>query len=252
MKNNKKSTIGDIITFGAITLVWLLMATYGLIDKNYGFLIIGLALTVVFAIVFARRIVLYVRSRRSIFDESLNHQIILMTKRYNEIKDFGEVGYVSFIQQGVKFSAEGKFSYTKDTNRQPVYRFVFQIEGTKLVSAPDNYEDVLDYANNLFAIEIKHIMSSNSTETENNDNNIDDISSLTGKKLNIAPHKGYTAVIATAELDVVEYGEVTFEQWDDNEHIISFKLMNLLGINDIVVGKVQLSPYDDADFDEWM
>ena len=241
LRDIAKPTIGDIITFGGITLLWLALGIYSVIQKNYTFLLLCALATVVFCGIFIRRIVLYVRYRRFLKIEKTVQETQDLINEFNSRFDV-DLGYVTFIHLNLKFSAKGKFACVKDFNGKPGYHLAFYVKGTELVSAPTNYDDVLNYKETLFTIELGYFEGYKLSQPEN-DNGIvvDDISDLKGKTIKIASENGYITLVETVEFDNIDCGEITFEQWDENAHIISFKLFVSCGLSDIVVGKLELT-----------
>lgn len=249
MRNNKKPTlrdiakptIGDIITFGGITLLWIALGIYALIAKNYTFLLICAVFIAMFGGIFIRRIVLYVRYRRFCAIEKTVQETQELVNEFNARFDV-ELGHVTFIHQNLKFSAKGKFACVKDFNGVPGYHLAFYVEGTELVSSPENYDDVLNYRETLFTIEIGYFEGDKLSQPENgNGLVVQDIAELKGKTIKIGSGNGYTALLETAEFDDIDTGEITFEEWDEKTHVIGFKLFVSCGVSDIIVGKIELS-----------
>lgn len=164
--------------------------------------------------------------------------------QFTSIKDdeFNEVGYVSFVNEGIKFSAKGKYGCVKDFNGKQGYHLGFNIEGIELVDKPKDYEDIVDYEGLLFNIDLGYFEDSLLSQPEN-DNGIivNDISNLEGKTIQIQGHDGYIAHIHTAESDEIDVGEIKFIEWKENSKIIKFKLVVGYGLCDIVVGTLKLS-----------
>jgi len=155
--------------------------------------------------------------------------------------EFNDIGYVSFVNEGIKFSAKGKYGCIKDFNGKQGYHFGFNIEGIELVDKPEDYEDIVDYEGLLFNIDLAYFEDALLSQPEN-DNGIivSDISNLEGKTINIQGQNGYIAQIQTAETDDIDIGEIKFIEWKENSKIIKFKLVVGYGLCDIVVGTVRL------------
>lgn len=248
MRNNKKPTlrdiakptIGDIITFGGITLLWIALGVYGLVEKNYAFLIVAAVFTVIFGGILIRRIVLYVRYRRFCAIEKTVSETEEMWKEYNNRFNV-DLGHVVFINQNLKFTAKGKYACVKDFNGIPGYHLAFYIDGTELVFTPENYEDVVNYRDTLFTVELGYFEGNKLSEPENDRGLIvDDIAGLKGKTIKLASDEGYIAQCETVEFDDIDRGEITFEEWDENAHVIYFKLFVSCGVSDIIVGRLTL------------
>lgn len=242
MSKEKKALIASIIIAVVFILSSIVLTVVGFAIDNDDFVVWGVLLTLLFGVLFIWEVI----SAAKRLKHSTAGIDKTLLKKYEGIKDFGEVGYVSFIQEGIKFSASGKFACVKDFNGIPGYHFAFYIEGTELVSTPEKYEDILDYKSNLFIIEIGYFEHEKLTQPEN-DNGvvIKNISDLKGRKIQLTPNNGYTAFIETVEWDELDCAEIIFDEWNAEEHIISFKLLAGVGVNDIVIGKVRLLPDND-------
>ena len=242
MKNNKKPLITVIIRATIMLIVGLIFAVGGGVTKNNVAMYFGIFWLVVYGALYAYRIVDVVRRMQVATPvPTSNLMDYTLAKIYEDVSDFGEEGYVSFIKTKLKFTANGKFACEKDFNGKKGYHLAFQINGIDLVDKPEDYDDVIDYESNLFTVELAYFDGIKLSDPEN-DNGIivKDISHLQGKTIEIKQNSGYMATINTAECDEIDCGEIKFEQWDDNAHVISFKLLALSGINDVIVGKVNL------------
>lgn len=242
MSKEKKELIIFIVAGVIFILLAIVLAVVGYIINNDDFVVLGILLAILFCVLFTWEVISAAKKlKRS--TAGIDNALL---KKYDAVKDFGEVGYASFIQEGIKFSANGKFACVKDFNGISGYHFAFYIEGTELVSTPENYEDILDYKSNLFIIEIGYSEREKLTQPEN-DNGIvfKNISQLKGKKIQITPNNGYTAFIETVEWDEFDRAEIIFDEWNEEEHIISFKILASFGVNDVIAGKVRLLPDND-------
>ncbi len=163
---------------------------------------------------------------------------------YASIKDdeYNDVNYVSFANEGLKFSAKGKYGCIKDFNGKPGHHLAFSIEGTKMVEKPDDYDDVVNYEDLLFLVELGYFEGF-LLSTPENDNGIivEDVNNLQGKTIQIKQDEGYFAYVHTAESDEIAIGEIKFVEWNENSKIIKFKLLVDYGLSDVVVGTVKLT-----------
>ncbi len=163
------------------------------------------------------------------------------------IKDdeFNEVGYVSFVNEGIKFSATARYGCVKDFNGKPGYHLAFEIRGLEMVEQPNDYEDVIGYEDVLFLIDLGYFDGSLlSDDTNENGIIVSDLDNLEGKTVTVNAQSGYTACIYTAECDDIHTGEVKFVEWNEKSKIIKFKLLVDYGLCDIVVGTVALNEDD--------
>ena len=243
MNKYKKELILTIIVGAVLFLLGIVFIVYGIVNKSK-IVYFGIIWCALYGGLYIYKIVAAVKRQKSAnakvgFNLNLIHSQLL--KVYNSVKDFGEVGYVSFVDDGLKFSAEGKYACVKDFNDMRGYHFAFNIVGTKLVAKPDDYDDILHYEDTLFNIELAYFDGAKLSEQENNNGIVlEGIEHLQGTTVKIKQNDGYCAQIATVEWDEIDCGEITFEQWDDNAHIISFKLLATSGICDVIAGRVNL------------
>lgn len=159
--------------------------------------------------------------------------------------DYGDPGFVTFVNEGLTFSAEGRYACKKDFKGIPGYHLAFRISGKALTSAPENYEDVIDYESVLFRIEIAYFEETPLTEDENeNGIVVTDINNLEGKKLSFRQGRGYMCSIDTAETDEIDFGEIEFVEWNDHSRAIAFKCLVNTGVCDVIAGKLELTPED--------
>ena len=243
---NKRKLIFILIKGAIPLLIGLFFIIDGIITQS-SVMIFGIIMVALYGGIYAYNIVTAVRHYRNAqLYQGLTAAISALGNKYEAVKDFGEVGFVNFVKNGLKFSAEGKFACIKDFNGKEGYHFAFLIRGTKLVYKPEDYDDVVNYEDVLFTIELAYFDGEKLSDPEN-DNGIvlDNISNLKGKTVKIGQNKGYVAHIATVEWDDIDRGEITFEEWNEREHIISFKILSTYGVSDVVFGKVVLSKDND-------
>lgn len=205
----------------------------------------GIIFMVLYGVIYIWRLVQFIKNRHLLKLDGrriLSEQELMLAGKYNKVTDFGEVGSVSFINGGLKFAAEGKFACVKDFKGAQGHHFAFNIVGTKLVDRPDGYDDVLHYEECLFNIELAYFDGVKLSEEENDSGIvIEDVDGLQGKTVQLHQNSGYVAQISTVESDEIDYGEITFEEWNDNAHVIRFKLLATAGVSEVIVGRVSLS-----------
>ena len=165
-----------------------------------------------------------------------------------DYKKSGELGFVNFTREGIKFSAEGKFATQKDFKGIKGNHLALQIYGTKMISAPEEYDDVLDYESNLFKLNIGYFDDVPFAE-ENDSGLILHEKDLTDKGIYFASNNGYCCDLDTAERDEIDYGEFVILEHTEDSLTISFKCMVKCGAADVLYGKVKLI-CDPQDFDE--
>lgn len=239
-KFSRRVTIGDIITCGVVMLVWLGLSVYAVVERSFPLLIITAALTALFCTLFIVNVVRYLRNKKIDLYYKTVAETQALVKQFNDRFDV-ELGQVCFIHQNLKFTAKGKFACVKDFNGERGYHLAFYIEGTELVSTPENYDDVINYRDTLFTVEIGYFEGNKLSQPENDRGVVvDDVSDLKGKTVKITADGGYIACVRTAETDDIDTGEITFEEWDENSHVIYFKLFVSCGVSDIIVGRLQL------------
>lgn len=245
MKQYRKALITIIIRGIIFILVGLFFAIGGRVKNSNGVMYFGIIWTVVYGALYAWRIVSTVKTYKNEQSAEVTAAPISdkgLLDKYQSANDFGEVGFVRFVDSGLKFSAKGKFACIKDFNGKSGYHLAFSIVGTRLVEKPDGYDDVLNYEDCLFGIELGYFDGVKLSQPEN-DNGIvvDDVEHLQGSTIKIKQDDGYIAQIATVEMDDIDIGEITFEEWSDTAHIISFKLLATCGVKEVIVGKINLS-----------
>ncbi len=160
----------------------------------------------------------------------------------------GELGFVNFTREGIKFSAEGKFATQKDFKGIKGNHLSLQIYGTKMISTPEEYNDVLDYESNLFKLNIGYFDDVPFAE-ENDSGLILPEEDLTAKGIFFASNNGYCCNLDTAESDEIDYGEFIILEHTEYSLTISFKCMVKYGAADVLYGKVKLIR-DSQDSDE--
>ncbi len=247
MKNNKSSLILWIILMVVSSVVFTLLILLGIDLGNDDLVVYSALIAIILVPVFIWKIISSILKKSD--KKSNNYQDFNRENEKNLIKQYNsmnidevkETGYVSFLNSKLKFSAEGKFGYIKDFKGKHGYHLAFSIDGTKLVGKPKDYEDEIGFEDVLFNIEIGYFEGVLLSDFEN-DNGIivKDINNLEGKKIKIKQDAGYMATIREAEFDDIDYGEITFLKWNDEEKIIQFKLLVSVGLNDIVFGTVNL------------
>ena len=206
---------------------------------------VGIIWMVLYGVIYVWRLVSFIKNRELLKLDGVrlvSEQELKLAEQYKKVTDYGNVGFVSFLDSGLKFAAEGKFACVKDFKEQPGYHFAFNVTGTKLVEKPDGYDDVVHYEECLFNIELAYFDGVKLSEEEN-DNGIvlDGIDGLQGKTVQLKRNGGYVAQIATAETDEIDYGEITFEEWSENAHIIRFRLLATAGVAEVIAGRVNLT-----------
>lgn len=178
-----------------------------------------------------------------------DHTKAALLGKYSSLEEstFPEVGYVSFVNQGIKFSAEGKYGYIENFKGQAGFHFGFRIEGTELVSTPEDFEDIMDLESTLFNIEIGYFEEELLSDFENSNGVVlSDISNLEGKKIKIKQNAGYMAIVNTTDSDDIDAGEIEFVEWNKNSKVIRFKFLVDAGLNDIITGTVRLIEDEEA------
>ena len=250
MKEHKKALITLIVRGIIFLFVGLFFAIGGRVTKINGAMYFGIIWIVIYGALYSWRIVSAVKNLKlaeSVANNDAPSPNKTLLDKYKNANYSGNIGYVCFVDSGLKFSARGKFACIKYFNDRSGYHLAFNIIGTQLVCKPDGYDDVLNYEDCLFNIELGYFDGVKLSQPEN-DNGIviDDIEHLQGKTIKIRAGSGYVAQIATVECDEIDCGEITFEQWSDTAHVISFKLLASCGVSEVIVGKVNL--LEDTEF----
>lgn len=238
----------------AFSIVWIV---YGVNSNNITYIVAASVLAAIFvAVIFVG---LFAKQKEP-NEQSVNEEVLPeqrekkvskenyvnreLFEKYSSLNEeaFPEVGCVSFVEQGIKFSAEGKYGCIENFKGQAGFHFGFQIEGTKLVSTPEDFEDIMDLEDTLFNIEIGYFEGELLSDFEN-DNGVvlSDISNLEGQKIKIKRDSGYVATVNTTDIDEIDIGEIEFVKWNESSKIIRFKFLVEAGLNDILAGTVNLT-----------
>lgn len=155
-------------------------------------------------------------------------------------KECGDLGYVYFARENLAFSAEGVFVVQKDFKGVKGNHLAVQIRGTQLVSAPENYDDVLDYESNLFTLNIGYFEDCPLTE-ENDTGLILPEGDFTDKAIGFSSSGGYVCSLDTAETDDIDRGELVILESTEDSLLIGFKCMVEFGAADVIYGRVKLA-----------
>ena len=166
-----------------------------------------------------------------------------LVARYNSVSEQDyKRGYVSILNEGLTFSAVGKYGCIKNFKGIEGYHFAFSIKGTSLVQKPVDYDDPCQYEDLLFLINIAYHDGFLLSDQENDTGLVvQDLNNLEGTKIKISYDKGYMAYFASNEMDEIDLGEIEFYEWNDSRKTIRFKLLFGYGISDGVVGMLDLT-----------
>lgn len=166
-----------------------------------------------------------------------------LVSRYQSVteQDY-KYGYVSMLNEGLTFSALGKYGCVENFKGVKGFHFGFSVTGTSLVQKPINYDDVCDYESLLFSINIAYHDGFLLSDQENDTGVIlKDYRNLQGTKVKISYDKGYMAYFVSNEIDDIDVGELEFYEWNNSKKTIRFKLLVDCGIHDVVVGMLDLT-----------
>lgn len=254
MNKNKIVLIAGIVASSIFTILFAFILLLGIANENDDLIVAG-TLTLIFCVpLFAWEIFSSIKKYKNnnsnpivataSIKESVAKQNGLEDKYSSIGKDqYNEVGYVHFVNEGLKFESKGKYAYIEDFNGIKGYHLAFNIYGTKLVETPEGYDDVIDYETFLYNIDLGYfediILS-----TPENDNGVaivKDLNTLEGKTIKITQDGGYIATIDTAEIDDIDLGEIEFVEWNEESKIIKFKFLISAGVCDIVAGTLKLT-----------
>lgn len=158
-------------------------------------------------------------------------------KSNEENKNFNQV---AFMNEGIVFSAQGTFTVKKDFNGVKGNHLALQICGTKLLSAPKDYADVLDYENNLFKLNIGYFEDCPLTEENDNGLILPEVDYI-NKTISFSSGRGYVCDLDTAESDEIDCGELVISEFTENSLNIIFKCIVKYGAADVVFGAVNLT-----------
>ena len=250
MKNKKKVSlicwIVATIVFGLL-FTFLIICGYGL--SNDDMVVAGILSLIFFGPVFVWGIVHSVsnKTKKAPISDTSNYLLSQRDKQFLEqfaainLDDYNELGFAIFVNEKIKFSIEGKFGYIENFNNKKGYHLAFNISANNLVSTPEDYEDIVNYEDVLFSIDLGYF-DGFLLSTPENDNGIiiENVNNLEKQKVLITQNNGYIATVTTAETDDVDIGEIEFVEWNENSKVIKFKIGVFYGLSDIIVGTVNL------------
>ncbi len=188
-----------------------------------------------------KRTVAYLKDARDNIVAANNALSAYLADTYNNInfKELGDSGYVNFARENLIFSSEGKFTIEKDFNGVEGTHLALQIRGTKIVSKPTDYDDVLDYETYLFTLNVGYFENCPFTE-ENDSGLILPQEDIIGKSIRFSSNGGYVCNLDSVETDDVERGELLISEMTEESMIISFKCLVECGAADVLYGKIKL------------
>lgn len=183
----------------------------------------------------------YLKNTRDNIVAANNALAEFLTEAYDNIncKKCGDLGYVNFARENLIFSAEGKFTIEKDFNGVKGTHLALQIRGTKIVSKPTDYDDILDYETYLFTLNIGYFEDCPFTE-ENDLGLILPEEDLIGKSIPFFSNGGYVCNLDSVETDDVDCGELVILEITEESMTIGFKCMVKYGAADVLYGKIKL------------
>ena len=159
--NNKIKQICWTVATVIIAIIDILVIVGGVKLKDDDLIVAGVICGILFIPLFVWGTVSqFIKDRRATKNANLQYTIAANDKRlmdkYQSIKeeDYNEVGFVSFVEEGIKFSAKAKYGCVKNFNDKQGYHLAFNVQGKKLVDKPADYEDVADFESVLFNIEL--------------------------------------------------------------------------------------------------
>ena len=188
-----------------------------------------------------KRTVVYLKDARDHIIAANNALAGYLNDAYDNIncKECSALGYVNFARENLIFSAEGKFTIEKNFNGVKGAHLALQIRGTKIVSKPTDYDDVLDYETYLFTLNIGYSEDCPFTE-ENDIGLILPKEDLIGKSIPFSSNGGYVCNLDSVETDGVDSGELVISEMTEESMIIGFKCLVEYGAADVLYGKIQL------------
>lgn len=245
-KNPKRELKILIISAVVLILLGAGVAIAGVFFYNDGMIAIGITCVVLFALLYTWEIISAVMKLKKAKVETAAESEIetKLIEDYKALKeeDYSEVGTVKFVNEGLKFEAEGKFACVENFNNIAGKHLAFNIQGTKLKSMPEGYDDVVGYEDCLFDLNLGYFDDIALSLPENESGIVvQEVTNLEGQTIEIDASSGYVSTIYTAESDTVLFGEIKFVKWNTRTKIISFKFIVESGLCDIVAGTVKLT-----------
>ncbi len=244
-------------TFKFLTILFAVLAPLSLlgVGLKYPYLYIFVALCILFfitALVFSFLYRYYVKKgEKSIADlKDIRDKVVgtnnafstYLSVLYTSLKqeESKDLNHVAFANEDIVFSAQGTFTVKKDFKGVKGTHLALQICGTELISAPEDYDDVLDYKSNLFKLNIGYFEDSPLTE-ENKTGLILPETDFINRQINFSSGKGYVCDLDTAESDEIDFGELEILEYTEDSLTIFFKCLVIEWVSDVVYGKVKLT-----------
>ena len=165
-----------------------------------------------------------------------------LKQQFLENNENPELNTVEYVNNKVVFSATGKYVIENNFKEILGNHFAFEIQSAEFKSKPEDYEDVCDYEHIGFTISVGY-HDGEPLEEFANDSGIvleKGVSEYIGKVIELDNDSGYKFAIATVEEDECSYGLVKILSFTENTITITFIFDVPYGLNDFVVGTVEL------------
>ncbi|MDE6411485.1 MAG: hypothetical protein K2L02_02995 [Clostridia bacterium] len=244
--------------FKCLTIVFCILAPLSLLGVGlkfpYSYIFVTLCgLLFIAAVTFAvlmrktmvkiEKTVTYLRAYRDHLVANNNAILGYLSATYVNVncKECGELNQVTFVRENLVFSAEGKFCIKKDFKGIEGNCLAFQIRGTKMISSPENYDDVLDHESNLFTLNVGYFEDRPFTDEENDTGLTLPEGHFTDFIIPFSSNNGYVCNLDTEESDEIDRGELFISEMTEDSLTVSFKCMVGYGAAEVICGKVKLT-----------
>jgi len=163
-------------------------------------------------------------------------------KDFSNNADRPETNTIRVVNCNFVFAAEGRFVCKENFKKVPGHHFAFEINSTKFISKPDDYDDGCYLEENGVLITAGY-HDGEALEEYANDNGIvlpNDVEKLVGQRIALQQDKGYNLYAWTAEGDEISCGFVEILKYEKDVLTVYFALNVPCGLDDVVVGTVEL------------
>ncbi|MCL2556215.1 MAG: hypothetical protein FWE03_04260 [Firmicutes bacterium] len=159
---------------------------------------------------------------------------------YTKAEIVDKVGLARIETAGIEFGIKGRYAIKKNFRNMQGYHFAFEIESTKLVYMPSDFDDVCDLQSTGFTISAGYHDGYPLTGENESGIVLKEISNLAGGVLSLRQDDGYILQMQTVESDWISEGAVKIIKQIENSITISFKFAVPFGLNDVITGTVEL------------
>lgn len=172
--------------------------------------------------------------RQNIIDEA--------RQAFKHKTNYPKTNTLKLVNEGIVFSAEGRYVCEKDFKKIPGYHLAFEISTTELKRMPKDYDDVCDFEGTGVIVSVGY-HDGEALEKYANDNGVilkDTLENSVDNIITLISDGGYAVSVCTAEGDDIDYGFVKILKYENDILTVHFSLHVPYGLCDTVEGVVEL------------